>query len=292
MSYYFKSLWWGALLTPKCWGCALKRNPFMVLTIVIPMFFLCGLTSDALALSVCWLAGMILFIVTPRRFYKLAGKEKTLYVFIYDTFNMWKINVDDRGRSSIVRVFEKDIHENKLRKSGNDIKASGYSCSLKSSSCFLLIRLSYASWQLLGNGYNNDTSALILGHKLTNYAFADSTIAPKAMIIHLLHGRKVISQKVVSYEKCIDIELDGEHTFYTEIEDSGLVPFSAATVANSKGYFLLTNDGQQLKLYKVICEDNVSAAYLVSTSWFCIKKKGIQNLFCQDKTKGYIKSRL
>ena len=170
MNYFIKSLWFGAVFKPQCWLCALKRNPVMPLLFAAVLFFALGYTCDipdylvsARWLIWSWLLGMVLFISIPRGRYKLVNDGKTLYVFIYDTYSKWKIAVDNPNRSGIVRVFEQE--DGKWRKSGANIVIRGFDDSLAESSGFLLIRCPYSSWQLLGNGYNNDSSLFVLGHK-------------------------------------------------------------------------------------------------------------------------------
>lgn len=206
MNYFFKSLWFGALLSPQCWRCALMRNPMMPLLIAAVLFFVTGYACNipdylvsAQWLIWGWVLGMALFISIPRGRYKLVNDGKTLYIFIYDTCSRWKISVDDQNRSGITRVFEKE--GGKWRKSGTNIAIRGFDDSLAEASGFLLIRCPYSSWQLLGNGYNNDTNILIMGYKINGYTFAKKQKMLKKHSLFRLVGNKVVCEEKPCFHK-------------------------------------------------------------------------------------------
>ena len=193
MNYFIKSLWFGALLSPQCWRCACLRNPMMPLLIAAVLFFLTGRPEYVLSVEIlicAWVLGMVLFIITPRRHYKLVHEGKTLYVFIYDTYGKWKLAVEDPNRDGIVRVFECDA--NGCRQSGENIFACGYDDSFVEDSAFMLIRRPYDEWQVLGNGYNNDTSVLILGRKIAHGTFIKTQKKPKKPLLFTVEGNKIV----------------------------------------------------------------------------------------------------
>lgn len=304
MNYFIKSLWFGALLKPQCWLCALKRNPVMPLLFAAVLFFAVGGLGNVpeYLLSAQWLIGgwalgMLMFICFPKKSYKLADGEKTLHVFIYDAYSQWKIAVDNKNRNGFVRVLENDGHGWRL--SDETVFVRGYDDSLVESSGFLLIRRPYSSWQLLGNGYNNDTSVFILGHKLFDYAFvppsempkqkkaAKSSKAKKEHTLYLLHGKKVVSEKMLLCEKSNFITLDEEHTCYAEAEYTQLETTPAFSAHKRDGIFLLVECKESFKLFKLINSDKGAEAYLVYTEWFCIKDRNNQRTFHKSNKGGY-----
>ncbi len=293
MNYFIKSLWFGAVFKPQCWLCALKRNPVMPLLFAAVLFFALGYTCDipdylvsARWLIWSWLLGMVLFISIPRGRYKLVNDGKTLYVFIYDTYSKWKIAVDNPNRSGIVRVFEQE--DGKWRKSGANIVIRGFDDSLAESSGFLLIRCPYSSWQLLGNGYNNDSSLFVLGHKIADYAFVFTRKKQHRPKLNLLHGRKVAEETVISYEKYDYVTMDDDHTSYAEAEHTLLQLPPACIISEEKGVFLLVKDKDTFKLFKLINGAQGASAYRVYTEWFTFKKKDNQRTFCKDNKRGYV----
>ncbi len=292
MNYFIKFLWFGALLKPQCWLCALKRNPVMPALIAAGLFYFFGISADIPEYLVSakwliggWFFGMLLFICTPRSRYKLVNDGKTLYVFIYDTCSKWKISVDNASHSGIVRVFEKN--GGKWRKSGANIIIRGYDDSLAETSGFLLIRCPYSSWQLLGNGYNNDSSPFILGHKIADYAFVFTLKKPRVPKLYLLHGKKVVTETALFCEKCDYVTLDEEHTGYAEAEYTQLETAPACTIRQERGIFLLAKGKDTFKLFKLINGAQGAGAYRVYTQWFFVLKKDGRRTFSKDNKGGY-----
>lgn len=288
MNYFFKSFWFGALITPKCWRCAFERNPVMLALFVGVLFLLGGLLVNfegylqcAQILLCFWLVGMVIFIITPRRHYKLKHGEKTLYLFIYDACDKWDLNVLDENRSVVLRVFEKNGEL--WQKSGKNYCLKGYDDSLEESG-FILVRLPHAKWMLLGNGYDMEKNSCILGEKIAPYAF----FADK---LHFIHGTKVISEDVVSYEKCDNVEFNSvvfnsNKPFYAELDSASS---SHSLARKKKGYFLLVQTkNRMLSLFKLLCVDGQAKAYKVFVDQFYIATPKERRYYKKDFTNHYV----
>lgn len=288
MNYFFKSLWFGALLTPKCWGCALKRNPMMAALFAAVMFLVISFSDriffqSAALLFVCWFLGMVLYMVMPRRHYTQRHKGKVWHLFFYDAYTKWKIGVNDDYRDSVLRVFEKS--EKGWRKSGENTLVRGYDDTLADSG-FILVRLPYADWIIFGNGYDMEKNVCVLGRKIAEYAFISGSKNPK---LHFIHGVKIITTNILSCEKCDDVFSNAPQTYYKKAEynEPNLCTPPANTAGERSGYFFLIQKEDGFHLFKTITWKGVSAVYEVVTDWFHIRKKGQTRVFFKNPSGTY-----
>ncbi len=291
MNYFIKSLWFGALLTPKCWVCALKRNPMMAALFAAMMFFLIGFSDEELFLSteillVCWFLGMVLFMVTPRCRYKVRYKGTELFLLFYDACSKWKIGVNDNNRNAILRLFEKI--EKGWRKEGENNYVQGYDDTLKPSG-FILVRLPYAEWIVFGNGYDMENNVCILGRKLADYAFISDAKNPK---LHFIHGNTIVTKNILSCEKCGDVFTNSPLTSYKKVEDDQptLSTPPESTAGERTGTFLLVQKNDGFHLFKTITLEGISATYEVFTDWFHIRKAGQTRVYFRNPKGTYLLS--
>ncbi|MCM1324685.1 MAG: hypothetical protein NC218_11235 [Acetobacter sp.] len=257
-------------MTPKCWKCTLLRNPMMAALFAAVLFFLFGFSNEvflesATFLFCCWLVGMVVFIVTPRRHYKLRYGEKELHLFFYDTYNKWKLDIQDVNRCAILRVFEKDGKT--WRKSGYNLCVNGCDDNLLNSG-FILVRIKYADWIIFGN----DCNARVLGRRTAYYAFVSDNKNPK---LNFIHGKKVITEEIISFEKCDKFMLEDGKTFYEEIEYTQLCTVPACDIAKKNGRFLFVlTKKHDFRLFKLVYEDGCAGVYRTFTDILHIFKKG------------------
>lgn len=283
MNYFIKSLWFGALLAPKCWVCAFRRNPMMVALYAAVIFFIISFFNEvffgsAVSLFVCWLWGMVLCIIIPRRRYKLQSNGKELHLFFYDACTKWKIDVNNDSRDAILRVFEKN--EKGWRKLGENTIVKGYDGTLAASG-FILVRLPYAGWTLLGNGYDMEKNVCILGCKIAEYAFI---LGGKNLRLYFIHGSKIVTMDILSCEKCNDVILSSPYSYYKKAEDDdpNLRTPPESTAEWKSGHFLLAQKEDGLHLFKAITFDGISSVYEIFTNWFNIHKQGQTRVFFKN----------
>ncbi len=284
MNHFVKSLWLGALVSPPCWKCALKRSPFMCIAIVIPLFLLCGIYDVIPLLALCWAGGMFLFLITPRNRFKLEENGKTLYFFCYDTYNKWKVCVNEQNRSAILRVWIKE--KGKLRKACDQLEIGGFNDSLIPLG-FFLVKSHYSEWRLWGNGFTEQGEPLLLGRKMASYAFISTR---KKSPIYFIHGQTIVTVPFDGVQKFDQLFSDYRQTIYQEIVDSQDCTTPAETAHAKVGSFLLVEYKKTLRLYKVINETNAPAVYLVYAPCFSFSdfKKGKQCIYIQHNDFGYV----
>lgn len=271
MNYFFKSLWFGALITPKCWAHAFMRNPMMPVFLAAVLFFLTSIFCDAylkvaIFLFCSWMLGTMLFIITPSKCFKLHYLGKPLYLFLYNTYGKFKFNVQDSQRCAILRVLENDGYQ--WQKSKENLAIYGYDASLESLG-FILVRLPYAEWVVFGNGYNKGCEAMTLGHKITNYAFASRSKVNK---IYFIHGRKIVSEAADTYEKYSYITIADADVEYQEIDITQCCTSPASVAYKKNGCFLLIKNKDNFRVFKLLKETNAPGVYQLFTNKFYVHK--------------------
>ncbi len=290
MDYFIKSLWFGALLQPRCWRCAFMRNPMMLALIMAGVFF--GLNwfyptpiySNTSILLLCsWLVGMVLFIITPRRYYKLTHDEKEQYVFFYDIYRKWVFDVKEDNRESVLRTFEKNGQT--IKKIGSDFVVNGYDDCFEQSG-FLLVCFYPSSWVVLGNGYSlSSGKTLILGNRVAKSVFVFHS---KQLKLHVINGQKVISKEIMSFETCDSVEFDAQTATYQELGYVVRLDYSTSKLAQLNGEFILFRIESVLRLLKMVCLDGQSIGFLIFANPIHVVQNGQRTDFQKSVELGYV----
>ncbi len=275
------------MTSPPCWKCALMRCPMMMLVIVIPLFCLCDLYGLVLFLAVSWMVGMCLFLITPRNRFILKEDGKTLYFFCYDTYNKWKICSAEQNRSAILRVFIKA--GGKLKQACETVNIGGFDDSLLSIG-FFLTKSPYSEWRLWGNGYDKHGKPMFLGRKMADYVFVSTRKREPA---YFIHGKTVITAQFDGIQKLGQVFYDVQRAIYREFGESQDCTTPAEAAKTQNGCFIILENENLFRLYKVLNAPNAPSVYSVYVPCFSTSdcKKGGQYVYKLHDGFSYIKSK-